>query len=74
MRIISVIFSSIKPCTNQLFPIVSNYELKELSKIFHFYVQVKIREDENVIRLVTSWATKQKNVDRLIECLAQLPK
>lgn len=53
------------PETNQLFPIMSNTFLKELSKDFRFLVEQEIDEDYSVIRLVTSWATSEESVDSL---------
>ena len=55
--------------TNQLFPILSNEKIAELQKDFRFLVFEKYDETNSVIRLVTSWATKKENVERLIEAL-----
>lgn len=53
------------PCTNQLFPIMQNDILEKLSKEFEFLVQLKVNENTSVIRIVTSWATTQENVEKL---------
>ena len=55
--------------TNQLFPILPNEKIAELQKDFRFLVFEKYDETNSVIRLVTSWATKKENVERLIEAL-----
>lgn len=52
--------------TNQQFPILKKEEVKALSKEFSFEYNGKVGEDD-VIRLCTSWATKEENVDQLIE-------
>lgn len=49
--------------TNQIFPILRNDVIEELSKEFEFYVWQAIDEEKSAIRLVTSWATKEKNVE-----------
>lgn len=58
-----------EPCTNQLFPILPNDLLEELSKNFVFSLPEKVDEDHSVIRIVTSWATTRESVDRLCESL-----
>ena len=58
-------------CTNQLFPILPNALLDKLSKEFIFSVQEKADETHSVVRFVTSWATKEEDVDKLIQCLKQ---
>jgi len=55
------------PGTNQLFPIMSNTLLKELSKEFQFMIDHEIDDNYCVIRLVTSWATSEESVDKLCE-------
>ncbi len=58
-------------CTNQLFPILPNALIDKLSKEFVFSVQEKVDETHSVVRFVTSWATKEEDVDKLIQCLKQ---
>lgn len=53
------------PQSNQLFPILPNTFLKELSKDFAFMTEQDIDYDYSVIRLVTSWATSEESVDNL---------
>ncbi|NLJ40312.1 MAG: aminotransferase class V-fold PLP-dependent enzyme [Clostridiales bacterium] len=55
------------PCTNQLFPIIPNDLLGELSKSFLYSIQSSIDKDKSIIRIVTSWATTQKSVDSLTD-------
>lgn len=55
------------PCTNQVFPILPNYMLDRLSEKFSFLIEAKIDEKHSAIRLVTSWATAQENIDKLSE-------
>lgn len=55
-----------KPQTNQIFPILPNMLIKKLEKEYSFYVWEKINEDFSAIRIVTSWATKENDVDKFI--------
>lgn len=60
--------------SNQLFPIVSNRVIEELEKSYSFHIWEKITSETSAIRLVTSWATKEDVVDRLIHDLGKLGK
>lgn len=53
--------------TNQQFLILPNDKLQELSKEFVFFKWKKIDENNTAIRICTSWATTEENVDKLIE-------
>ena len=53
--------------TNQQFIILENSKLEELSKDFAVAVPEKIDENRSMIRICTNWATKEENVDALIE-------
>ncbi len=55
--------------TNQQFPIVSNDKLAELSKKYKFITWEKVDEEHTAIRICTSWATKEENVDSFISDL-----
>jgi len=57
------------PCTNQLFPVLSNDLIDMLSKKFQFSIYEKIDENHSAVRFVTSWATKQESVDEFCEYL-----
>ncbi|MCY1714272.1 threonine aldolase family protein [Caproiciproducens galactitolivorans] len=54
--------------TNQIFPILPNDFIKKLSQDFDFEVWEKTDASHTAIRLVTSWATPQDEVDRFIHC------
>ncbi|CAM5726637.1 MULTISPECIES: threonine aldolase family protein [Niallia] len=55
--------------TNQVFPIVSNDKIIELQKNYNFIIWGKIDKEHSAIRLVTSWATKEEEVERFINHL-----
>lgn len=54
------------PCTNQLFPIVCDQKIEELSREFAFNIDRRYDKTSCVIRLVTSFATKPEAVEKLI--------
>lgn len=58
------------PVSNQLFPIMPNTLLKELSEEFKFMIDHEIDDKYSVIRLVTSWATSEESVDKLCDFLS----
>lgn len=58
--------------SNQLFPIIPTTIIDQLSKEFRFNLQEKVNEDHSAIRFVTSWATKEENVDKLIQFLKEV--
>ncbi|NQX82001.1 MAG: aminotransferase class V-fold PLP-dependent enzyme [Flavobacteriaceae bacterium] len=58
--------------TNQIFPILNNLQIDSLSKDFDFYVWKKIDENNSAIRVITSWATKDKDVDIFINAIKKL--
>lgn len=51
--------------TNQVFPIVPDRVLTELSKRFTFCEQERIDAQHRAVRFCTSWATKEESVDAL---------
>ena len=53
--------------TNQQFPILSNDKLKELGEKYSYEVWEKVDHEHAAVRFCTSWATKEEDVDRLIE-------
>ena len=55
-----------KPVSNQLFPILDNEFIEELSKYYSFNIECKINNEKSAIRLVTSWATDENAVDKFI--------
>lgn len=61
---------TIRPSTNQLFPILPNQLLGKLSERFTFSLPEFIDQDHSSVRIVTSWATTQEDVNELIEALS----
>ena len=55
--------------SNQIFIILDNQIIDKLREEFVFSIIQKISDDKSCIRLVTSWATKEEEVDRLIDFL-----
>ena len=51
--------------TNQIFPILSDAFLTELSKNFMFTEMERVDETHRAVRFCTSWASTQENVDAL---------
>ena len=51
--------------TNQIFPILSDDFLAELSKNFMFTEMERVDEHHRCVRFCTSWASTQENVDAL---------
>ena len=51
--------------TNQIFPILADSFLDELSKNFMFTEMERVDETHRAVRFCTSWATTQENVDAL---------
>jgi len=58
--------------TNQIFPIMPDTILAELSKNFAFAEIERVDESHRAIRFCTSWATKEENVDTLCAELKRL--
>lgn len=61
-----------EPVTNQLFPILPDTVIQELSKEFGFLVMERQDEKHSIIRLVTSWATTEESVEKLCEFFRKL--
>ncbi|BBU32078.1 amino acid lyase (plasmid) [Burkholderia sp. THE68] len=57
--------------TNQVFPILPDSVISALKEHFAFYIWTKAQGDHSVIRLVTSWATDEQQIDAF---LARLDK
>ncbi len=55
--------------TNQIFPIFPNTLIEKLEDDFRFYVWEPHDTEHSVLRLVTSWATPESQVDRFIVSL-----
>lgn len=58
--------------SNQLFPILPDSILPKLSEEFLFSVQKKADNSHTVIRLVTSWATREEEAHRFVRLLKSL--
>lgn len=58
--------------TNQLFPILTHRQVAQLSAHFDFYEWKAIDESHRAIRLITSWATTEAQVNRLVEEIEKL--
>lgn len=59
------------PCSNQLFPIFPDDVLQKLEKEFLFTIWEKVDDKHTTIRIVTSWATKEENVQKLIKLIQE---
>ncbi|MDH5353080.1 MAG: aminotransferase class I/II-fold pyridoxal phosphate-dependent enzyme [Gammaproteobacteria bacterium] len=57
--------------TNQIFPILPNGLIDRLKESFSFYVWEKLDDERSTIRLVTSWATEEKQVDAFIRVVEE---
>ena len=58
--------------TNQIFPILSDDFLAELSKNFMFTEMERVDEKHRCVRFCTSWASTQENVDALCRELKRI--
>ena len=61
-----------KTKTNQIFVILTNAQYKALNKDFIFSKWSKYDQNHIVARFVTSWTTKEENVNALIKKLSSL--
>ncbi len=60
--------------SNQIFPILPNALIAELKAKFDFYEWEKRADEHSVVRLVTSWATPDVQVDAFIRSVDQITK
>lgn len=58
-----------EPSSNQIFPILPNDVIDKLHENYEFFVWEKINETNSAIRLVTSWATPEEQVDQFLATL-----
>lgn len=58
--------------TNQIFPIVPDDALEQLSERFGYAYDHRVDESHSAVRFCTSWATKEENVDALISAIEEL--
>ena len=59
-------------CTNQLFPILTQRQIAQLSADFDFYLWQKVDAEHTAIRLITSWATEDSQVEVLLRAIEEL--
>ena len=55
----------IETVTNQIFVVLENEKMKELEKSVRFNFWEKKDENHTVIRLASSWATEEEEIDEL---------
>ncbi|MGB4588530.1 MAG: low specificity L-threonine aldolase [Clostridiaceae bacterium] len=58
--------------TNQQFPIVPNEVLKNLEEKYAFSFWKSMEKDHSAVRFCTSWATREEDVEKLIEDLQKI--
>lgn len=58
--------------TNQIFPIMPDAHLEQLNGRFGYSYEKRIDSTHSAVRLCTSWATTQENVDKLREAIYEL--
>ncbi len=56
-----------EPVSNQIFPIIPLILAEKLAEKYEFYIWQKLDGQNVVIRLVTSWATKESWINQFIE-------
>lgn len=55
--------------TNQIFVILADNKMRELSKSVSFSFWEKYDEENTVVRFATSWATSESDIDKLADLL-----
>ncbi len=60
--------------TNQIFPILNDALLQAMKKHYLYQYWGKLDEDRHIVRLVTSWATKESAVDEFLAWLTSYRK
>ena len=60
-----------EPTSNLIFPILPNTLVDQLENAFVFYRWKEQDESHTVLRVVTSWATKEEEVDKFIRLLSE---
>ena len=58
--------------TNQQFPVLSNAQLAQLSADFNFATWAKVDADHTCVRICTSWATTDAQMDALLSAIKAL--
>ena len=57
---------------NPVFPVFPNHVAERLASSYDFTVDAPVGPDRTRVRLVTSWATEARDVDRFLEDLARM--
>lgn len=60
--------------SNQIFPILPNKLIRKLEEDYSFYLWRKTDEDRSAIRLVTSWATEESDINTFVKKLKEYHK
>ena len=60
-----------RPVSNQIFPVVDNATVERLQKDFAFEVWETADDTHQIIRFVTSWATREEQVQKLVDAILQ---
>ncbi len=58
--------------TNQIFPVLTKDQMEQLESKYAFQVWEGIDDEKKVVRFCTSWSTKEKDVEALIEDIGKL--
>ena len=58
--------------TNQQFPILTEAQMNTLGAEFAYTLWEKVDEDRSAVRFCTSWATKEADVEKLIDAIRAL--
>ncbi len=58
--------------TNQQFPILTAKQLEALNRDFAYTLWEKVDEERSAVRFCTSWATRDEDVEKLIEAIRVL--
>lgn len=58
--------------TNQQFPILPDALLEKLGETYSFAYQARVDEKNSAVRFCTCWATKEENVDALLNSIKNL--
>lgn len=58
-----------RPVSNQIFPVIDQEMVNKLQKDFLFEIVEPADEDHQIVRFVTSWATREDQVERLTEAI-----
>lgn len=62
----------VQTSTNQIFPILENEKIEQLQERFDFYIWRKIDHRRSAIRIITSWATQEEQVEHFISEVKKL--